>query len=401
MAAMAAADHPRILLHRFLSLELCKELEFVHRSCCSVGYRPSVFSTTLSHLIATNCAHLILPFLPIRERIKEKVEELFGCEFELFVEFTGLISWCRGACIGWHHDDNRPYLKQRDFAAVCYLNNHGKDFEGGMFHFQDGKPSSVCPVAGDALIYTADSRNIHSVDEVMDGERLTLTLWFTRNSAHDEDAKLMALLSQAAENYKFDKRECYLPSPASDNMYWFSHDQSGFDIRCARVHLLGYSFCSTSDVKCTTSASSNDSLELLNEPLRLGRGDEIFVKEFVNSLHALQVLQFYYWKAPELEKSRRETAGDMESSRSSILRKSSDMELKLPCNHELAETILGAIYYKEPETIFDWDGLSAAVAGWENYSTKLRRDLSSFMPYWLSNETIFYVNPLELQICKE
>ncbi|XP_072971678.1 uncharacterized protein [Typha angustifolia] len=352
MAAMAAADHPRILLHRFLSLELCKELEFVHRSCCSVGYRPSVFSTTLSHLIATNCAHLILPFLPIRERIKEKVEELFGCEFELFVEFTGLISWCRGACIGWHHDDNRPYLKQRDFA-------------------------------------------------VMDGERLTLTLWFTRNSAHDEDAKLMALLSQAAENYKFDKRECYLPSPASDNMYWFSHDQSGFDIRCARVHLLGYSFCSTSDVKCTTSASSNDSLELLNEPLRLGRGDEIFVKEFVNSLHALQVLQFYYWKAPELEKSRRETAGDMESSRSSILRKSSDMELKLPCNHELAETILGAIYYKEPETIFDWDGLSAAVAGWENYSTKLRRDLSSFMPYWLSNETIFYVNPLELQICKE
>lgn len=83
--------------------------------------------------------------------------------------------------------------------AVCYLNSHGKDFEGGLFHFKAGEPSSVVPVAGvsnsvllptygyrvyyrkkclmngtnsllvylqDVLMYTADSRNIHSVDEV-------------------------------------------------------------------------------------------------------------------------------------------------------------------------------------------------------------------------------------------
>lgn len=56
-----------------------------------MGYRPSVFSTTLPHLAATNCAHLIIPFLPLRDRLKDTVEDLFGCEFELFVEFTGLI----------------------------------------------------------------------------------------------------------------------------------------------------------------------------------------------------------------------------------------------------------------------------------------------------------------------
>ncbi|XP_058182759.1 uncharacterized protein LOC131300789 isoform X7 [Rhododendron vialii] len=142
---MANPEHPRLIIHDFLSLDLCKELEFIHKSCGTVGYRPNVFSTTLSHLIATNCGHLIMPFVPIRERLKEKAEEFFGCEFELFVEFTGLIracgafgvknSWSTGASIGWHSDDNRPYLKQRDFA--------------------------------DVVMYTADSRNIHSVDEAV------------------------------------------------------------------------------------------------------------------------------------------------------------------------------------------------------------------------------------------
>lgn len=93
-----------------------------------MGYRPGVLSTTLSHLIATGSAHLVVPFVPVRgffpcrrgrscllfrqslsvsladfgigldvpglvrtERLREKVEERFGCEFELFVEFTGLV----------------------------------------------------------------------------------------------------------------------------------------------------------------------------------------------------------------------------------------------------------------------------------------------------------------------
>ncbi|KAK4786444.1 hypothetical protein SAY86_003133 [Trapa natans] len=69
-----------------------QELEFILKSSSTVGYRPHVFSTTLSHLIATNCPQLILPLVPIREMLKEKVEEFFGCDFELCIEFTGLIS---------------------------------------------------------------------------------------------------------------------------------------------------------------------------------------------------------------------------------------------------------------------------------------------------------------------
>lgn len=118
---IATVDHPRLLLHGFLSPETCKELEFVHRSCGTAGYRPSVVSTSLPHLAATGCGHLLLPFVPIREQLRDAVESFFSCHFDLFVEFTGLISWCKGASIGWHSDDNKPYLRQRVFTVRTKL----------------------------------------------------------------------------------------------------------------------------------------------------------------------------------------------------------------------------------------------------------------------------------------
>ncbi|WOL14192.1 hypothetical protein Cni_G22972 [Canna indica] len=391
MAATAASKHPRRLFHGFVSDELCKELEFIHRSCGTVGYRPSVFSTTLPHLAATNCAHLILPFLPLRDRLKDTVEEAFGCEFELFVEFTGLISWCKGASIGWHSDDNKPYLRQRDFAAVCYLNSHKKDFKGGLFHFKDGEPSSIAPAAGDVVIYTADERNIHCVDEVMDGERLTLTLWFTRDSAHDEDAKLMNLLPQRLQHGP----NSFLPFPASSSMYWFSQDESGFDVRCARVRRLGYDFCSLED-NSSEHDSSCDPSELLDGRLCLGRGDEVLDKEFVNSLHALQVVQFCYWKASELA-----TAKEVHyerSARLSILKRTSNSENSVPCNYRLAAEVLGGISDDDIELPFSWDDLILGNARWEEYMSKLSENLSILIPHWLSNQTLSFVNPADLNI---
>lgn len=32
--------------------------------------------------------------------------------------------------------------------AVCYLNNYGEDFEGGVFNFQHGEPKTIAPVSG-------------------------------------------------------------------------------------------------------------------------------------------------------------------------------------------------------------------------------------------------------------
>ncbi|KAL3510336.1 hypothetical protein ACH5RR_029737 [Cinchona calisaya] len=385
-----AEQHPRLILHNFLSPELCKELEFIHKSNCTVGYRPNVFSTTLSHLIATNSSHLIMPFVPIREKLKEKVEEYFGCQYELVIEFTGLISWTKGSSIGWHSDDNRPYLKQRDFAVVCYLNSYDEDFRGGIFHFQDGEPSSIVPMAGDVVMYTADTRNIHSVDEIMEGERITLTLWFSRDVSHDEDAKLISVLSQ----YSLDS---YLPEPASNNMYWFPPDgalklQSGFDIRCARLHMLGLDlYSSHRRIFSPGVNSSYNLLELLMRSLQLAWEDELFDQEFVNIQHVLQVVQFYCWKWSTLETmDRSEVSSHIKSLSQAQQEDITCLKLVVLQDLPVAETFIKSLNCANKlQYIFNCASFSAAVVEWETYSSRLHKELIVTLPLWRKHESIF------------
>lgn len=83
-----------------------------------------------------------------REAVRTAVEAALSLPLGLLIEFTGLISWRPGASIGWHHDANRPYLQQRAASAVCYLNQAGRDFEGGAFRFQTGTPQVVHAAPG-------------------------------------------------------------------------------------------------------------------------------------------------------------------------------------------------------------------------------------------------------------
>ncbi|KAL5763014.1 hypothetical protein ACOSP7_019278 [Xanthoceras sorbifolium] len=391
---MADSEHPRLILKNWLSMEECKELEFIHKSCSTVGYRPNVFFTTLPHLVATNCTHLIFPFVSIREKLKEKLEEFFGCEYELVIEFTGLISWTSGGSIGWHSDDNRPYLKQRDFTAVCYLNSYEKDFKGGLFNFQDGKPKTIAPLAGDVVMYTADSRNIHSVNEVTDGERLTLTIWFSRDSSHDEDAKLISALSQNLPQRSDNVSHSCLPLPASGNMYWFSSNQasleeSGFNLCWARLHVLGYNVYYSQEM-----SNFSDLSELLMEPLQLARGDELFYQEFVNILHALQVVQFFHWKGSEYRISKVDIeAGKVICLSHSQREKIDYLKSFFIKDVRLAETVLHSVSNDENEHHrgFDWANFSAAVTAWGDYIGKLHKEIQVSLPYWRTHQSIFIV----------
>lgn len=386
-------EHPRLILRSFLSENLCKELEFIHRSCCTLGYRPNVLSTTLPHLFATNSSHLIMPFIPIRDTLKEKVEEHFGCEYELFVEFTGLISWCKGASIGWHSDDNRDYLKQRDFAAVCYLNSYGVDFEGGLFHFQDGEHSTVVPMAGDVIIYTADQRNIHSVDEITKGERITLTLWFTRDASHDEDARLLKSLSELPEySAECSVASCF-PVQAPDNMYWFppeeaSNFQSGFDIRLARLHVLGFDILPSDDEYSMSAVDSSSDMSI-----HLVHQNKLLTQVFVNILHALQVVQFYHWKAPWLKITEAKVSYiDMEPLSELRCHTVLRMKVKYLKNLQLAETLLENIRTNNSlKWSFDNVSFSTAVSEWESHMQHLREELVMCLTYWKAHQSIFHV----------
>ncbi|KAK7399895.1 hypothetical protein VNO78_11090 [Psophocarpus tetragonolobus] len=387
---MSEVEAPRMFIPKLLSLKQCRELEFVHKSSSTVGYRANVFSTTLSHLIATNSSHLILPFISIRERLKEKLEEFFKCEYELFVEFTALISWSKGASIGWHTDDNRPYLKQRHFSAVCYLNTHSKDFSGGFFHFQDGEPNSIVPKAGDALMYTADQRNIHSVDEITEGERLTLALWFSRDGSHDEDMKLISLLSQHLLHMNI--ADSHLPLPASSNMYWFSQNQAsenqfGFNICWARLHVLGYDIYISHDSICLSDVS-----ELLVKPVRLVRGNELLDQEFVNIMHALQVVHFYCWKGSTLQVN-------VSNIDPKVLKVTEEQREKIiGLNSVLLndDDFASRVFYSMPSEeigciCFDWSRIVAAIAAWEDYASKLTKKIHLQLPYWRQQESIYSV----------
>ncbi|GER50052.1 2-oxoglutarate (2OG) and Fe(II)-dependent oxygenase superfamily protein [Striga asiatica] len=398
------ADDCRLIIRKFLSPEACKEFEFIHKSCSTVGYRPNVFSTTLPHLIATNSAHLIMPLVPIREKLKEKVEEHFGCEYELVVEFTGLISWCKGASIGWHSDDNRDYLKQRDFAAVCYLNSYQVDFDGGLFHFQDGEPSTIAPMAGDVIIYSADNRNIHCVSEkkfqqILKGERTTLTLWFSRDACHDEDAKLLMSLSHCSLSNPISSISSCFPTLASNNMYWFppeeaSKFQSGFDICTARLNVLGFDIFSSCEEE---EDSCYSMLESLKMPLYLTCGDKSTAWEFVNILHALQVVQFYHWKGAEFQLAPNGSSSCpnlvsrplSEIDRLKMKRVKSVLIKDAQLSHML---FVGNKESLQVKKSFDGFVFSALVCEWESYTLRLREELARSLSYWATYGSIISVN---------
>ncbi|GAQ85647.1 hypothetical protein KFL_002470040 [Klebsormidium nitens] len=189
----------RAVFEDVLSPAECQELIFILKSCGVIGYRPHVISCTPQDLIASNSAPLVLPLLNAAARVQQLVEGRFGKECELFTEFVGLISWKTGASIGWHHDSNREYLRQRHYSAVCYLNDQGTDFAGGTFRFRDGQPDSVVPLPGRVVAYSSGEENTHSVDPITRGERITLALWFTTDPDHSKDGVLLPQLQSALQ----------------------------------------------------------------------------------------------------------------------------------------------------------------------------------------------------------
>lgn len=281
---------------------------------------------------------------------------------------------------------------------MCYLNSYDADFKGGIFHFKDGEPADIVPMAGDVIMYTADDRNIHSVDEITEGERITLTLWFSRDASHDEDSKLISSLSPALLDVAESKLHSYIPLPGSIYMYWFPADEassflSGFDIRCGRLHVLGfdiYPFHETCHL--SASDSSYNSLELLSGPLRLARESKLFETQFLNIMHALQVVQFYHWRFSDLKTKVEGTTPNVTPT--SLTQRTHIDHLKSVFlkDLQLAERFFGhSRPIKDMEYDFDWVAFSAAVLEWECYVLKLQKELVLHLPHWKTNQSIFCV----------
>ncbi|KAI3948399.1 hypothetical protein MKX01_011001 [Papaver californicum] len=179
-------------------------------------------------------------------------------------------------------------------------------------------------------------------------------------------------------------------------MYWFSQDQAshdhqeGFDIRWARIHVRHYTFnasdCKINDV---TSDSSFHLSELLMKPLRLGRGNELFKKEFVNGLHALQVVQFYCWKATELP-----AVNIMSEELSCSLEdfKNDGLKVMFLGDQQHVQSVFGSESSDEKmQSSLNWAHFSSVVAAWEDYSRQLHKELITSLPHWRMNQSIFAI----------
>jgi hypothetical protein len=69
-----------------------------------------------------------------------------------------------------------------DYSALLYLADHGEDFVGGEFEFldQDGHVvTTVEPKVGRVVLFSSGPENPHRVNQVREGVRFAMSLWFT------------------------------------------------------------------------------------------------------------------------------------------------------------------------------------------------------------------------------
>ena len=110
-----------------------------------------------------------------------------------------------------------------------------------------------------------------------------------------------------------------------------------------------------------------------------------------------QVIQFHFWKASEFAYTRREVVNHQNSSKLCLLEANSDGLFILPCNNHFGNTIFGRSTPTIPESSFNWDELKLTVKRWEEYTGMLRKSLYALMPYWISQQTISFIEPSMLQ----
>ncbi|KAK2587685.1 hypothetical protein KPH14_003802 [Odynerus spinipes] len=81
----------------------------------------------------------------------------------------------------WHAHVDKETYEHFHYTSLLYLNDFGRDFDGGKFVFIDKNNvnSTVEPRKGRVLMFTSGSENLHAVEKVKSGTRYALTVSFT------------------------------------------------------------------------------------------------------------------------------------------------------------------------------------------------------------------------------
>jgi hypothetical protein len=227
------SSHPSILSQKIgtfdgvISSQACQELISLHNAFYHKGYVENL----------TICRFLDLPLwatpllIQVRYECWQLVERYYHRELELYPEFTSIMGWDPRSFLRLHYDSNRPYLRQRHYSAVLYLNDSDKGedgFVGGDLVFEfptttttttgDGGDDSINdttkvttnqhhvikPRAGRLVCFPSSSDYKHRVLPIEKGCRYTVTMWFTLNEEAIESLEdsVMNKLSPLVEIFR-------------------------------------------------------------------------------------------------------------------------------------------------------------------------------------------------------
>ena len=177
----------RRVLDDVLTADECAELIFAQRSSCNNGYMPRVTVARFFEMARCESLELGAPALAsAREKIRDLIEAEADDAVLVHFEWSAIVCWRAGASLNAHFDRNRPYLKQRHWSAVVYLNDanaasddessdDGLDaalpaFSGGALHFEE-PALTVNPRRGRCVLFSSGDENMHRVSRVERGER--------------------------------------------------------------------------------------------------------------------------------------------------------------------------------------------------------------------------------------
>lgn len=81
----------------------------------------------------------------------------------------------------WHPHVDKETYKSFHYTSLLYLNDFGRDFEGGRFIFidKDNVNTTIEPRKGRVSMFTSGRENLHAVEKVQSGVRYALTVSFT------------------------------------------------------------------------------------------------------------------------------------------------------------------------------------------------------------------------------
>lgn len=142
------------------------------------------------------------------ERMQSAVESSFGGPLRpsgaMLIWLTSEDQYHAADSVAEYASYSTPHVDQvnvldYEISSLLYLNTAGRDFEGGMFAFNDPERDAlVVPRAGRLLAFTSGFENLHQVQPVQRGDRFALSVWWayrTEGKAEAVEAKSSGMAS--------------------------------------------------------------------------------------------------------------------------------------------------------------------------------------------------------------